>query len=622
MTSKRDEILKSGSFTSDTWVRILICVATSALVYKYFPGVENSHYYGGFILKVINPDLLQNDPILGGTSLKDSPYLLTTYYLLPRMFGELWLDDRFVLPFYFGTVLFTFFLVDRICVTLGGTDPFIRAIVIMLFLRDHKLLESEVNLAHQPDFHHSAFAIPLSLLVFWACVSRKPLWVLLASIALLLVTTPQVVPLTAGVAIIVFTWSAESKSARLAGGALTATGVIASIYVFAVYLAPPTGTALELWSILKWDWYEGMVAPFETSFGDSAQILFGVSAVILVCLATIFWPAERLNTLSVARRIVGLAFIIFLLLSLYGHFAPDALKFPQLLIFPITRQFQGVQVLAYIAAAVVLLQWAGNNRQAGRSLFVIAALGFLAIAGPGNNLRWTYLFIASGTVAAAILYISPLRNIVSRISAGKFPGNRRGAIPVLSIALPLMFALVFSIIAIRQLDSWTYLIRHGVHGSSTAAEWREVADWVRKNTAPEAEILPFQYAYTTEAIFSRPRSDTREDKLVVMRSLVSRGGRVVPKPMLFSRGLDLEHMHKTRKQLAIFERIGSAWRAGDSVRVKNELRGLPSMPDYLIVPNAESTRFQVHNVGYSLSDRIGHYSIFGRIGIQPKAHPQ
>ena len=278
----------------------VLCAFT--LTYKYFPGVENSHYYGGFVMKSLYPELMFHDPILGTEAGEIAPYAMTIYYALPKLFGELWLDDRFVLPFYFLLVLGSCVLIDRIAVMIGCTETFGRALILLLFLRDHKLLENEVNLAHQPDFHHSAFAVPLSLLVFWMCIARKPLWMLLGSIGLLAATTAQVVPLVGGSALLAYTVYADTRSGRLWGSGLVLAGILASVYVFVFYLAPPAGTELSLWEILKWEWYEGMVAPFELSFGSTDQILFGLIVVTAVCSVAIFCPACTRRHASVHRQ--------------------------------------------------------------------------------------------------------------------------------------------------------------------------------------------------------------------------------------------------------------------------------------------------------------------------------
>ena len=144
-------------------VGIAIVLCAVFLSIKYFPGVESSHYYAGFILSAIDPTLLAEDPIVGAEIGATSPYKLTAYYLLPKLFGRLWLDDRFIAVFYVLTVAAAFFFADRIAVRLGASNLLVRLSVLLLFLRDHALFENQVNFAHQPDFHHSALATPLIL---------------------------------------------------------------------------------------------------------------------------------------------------------------------------------------------------------------------------------------------------------------------------------------------------------------------------------------------------------------------------------------------------------------------------------------------------------------------------
>ena len=588
----------------------VLCAFT--LTYKYFPGVENSHYYGGFVMKSLYPELMFHDPILGTEAGEIAPYAMTIYYALPKLFGELWLDDRFVLPFYFLLVLGSCVLIDRIAVMIGCTETFGRALILLLFLRDHKLLENEVNLAHQPDFHHSAFAVPLSLLVFWMCIARKPLWMLLGSIGLLAATTAQVVPLVGGSALLAYTVYADTRSGRLWGSGLVLAGILASVYVFVFYLAPPAGTELSLWEILKWEWYEGMVAPFELSFGSTDQILFGLIVVTAVCSVAIFWPVRGGTPLSIARCIVAVSAIVFAALAIYGHWAPDAAKWPQLLMFPVTRQFQGAQVLAYVVAGFVVLEWVRLSPTHARTSIAVALIGLFLIAGPGNNLQWVLLFC--GAAAAAICLNIGIKRTWKSYPAsflGKC-GAENPALQILVISSMIVFAIVYAASGVRQANAWVYLAREGIHGSSTVAEWTDVSRWVRSNLPKDAIVVPFQYRYTTGSIFDRPRSDSRDDDLVVTRSLMSRTGKIVPKPMLLSRGLDIGHFMHTRAELDHLTDIGTRWQKGDASGVSRGLNALAQQADYLIFPIREADKLEPERIGFQPLMKIGHYQILVR----------
>jgi len=594
-------------------IGVLCAVCAIALTYKYFPGLENSHWYGGFVMKSLYPELMVNDPILGAMAAGEiAPYAMTIYYALPQVFGELWLDDRFVLPFYFMLVLAACVLVDRIAVAIGCTETFCRALIVLLFLRDHKLLESEVNLAHQPDFHHSAFAVPLSLLVFWVCIARKPLWMLLGSLAILAATTAQVAPLVGGAALLAYTLHADTRSQRLWGGVFILAGLLAAVYVFAFYLAPPSGTELALWKILKWEWYEGMVAPFELSFGAADQILFGLVVVTAVCATAIFWPTNGGTSLSIAKCIIAVSAIGFAALSVYGHWAPNAIKWPQLLMFPITRQFQGAQVLAYVVAGFVILKWISSKPTHTRTSISVALIGLFLVAGPGNNPQWVLLF--TGATVAAICLSFGLKRVWKTYPTSPLGkcGAENPALQILVISSTIMFATVYAIIAVRQANAWAYLAREGIHGSSTVAEWTDISRWARGNLPKDTIILPFQYRYTTRSIFDRPRSDSRDDDLVVTRSLMSRTGKIVPKPLLLSRGLDIDHFLHTRKELNLLTNIGVQWQKGDVYGVSSGLNALSQRADYLIFPVREAAKLDPEKIGFRPLKKVGHYQILVR----------
>ncbi|MDP6885149.1 MAG: hypothetical protein QF830_13530, partial [Rhodospirillales bacterium] len=94
---------------------VLLCIILCSvfLSIKYFSGIENTFYYAGFVMKAIHPELLTTDPIVGNDlTSTTSPYKLTLYYLLPKLVGEIWLDDRLIAVLYILTVAAAFLAAD------------------------------------------------------------------------------------------------------------------------------------------------------------------------------------------------------------------------------------------------------------------------------------------------------------------------------------------------------------------------------------------------------------------------------------------------------------------------------------------------------------------------------
>ena len=105
-------------------IYLLIFVFSALLTLKYFPGLENETNYAGFSFLAIYPDALQGDPFYGpDRGLFDSAVAvrLSGVYLLPKLLGEIWLDDRFIVFVYLALVAASFLAIDRISVLVGAT---------------------------------------------------------------------------------------------------------------------------------------------------------------------------------------------------------------------------------------------------------------------------------------------------------------------------------------------------------------------------------------------------------------------------------------------------------------------------------------------------------------------
>ena len=293
-TSDRDNMI----------IRIAILVCAALLSFKYFPGLESSGYYAGFVIDAIHPELMNKDPIVGGdVSLTDSPYKLTLYYMLPRIFGELWLDDRFVFIFYFLSVLAGFYLIDRLMQTLGRTAWEERIIVQLLFLKDHSIFENSVNLAHIPDFHHSALALPLALWVLWAAISGKRLITVLCISTLLIATSLQVAPGTILFALIAIAVRGN-KTDKIASIGLLFAGCIAAFFVMFYKIDIPESDRLAVWNLFVFNWYEGMVAPFDLTFRGMFWALFSNGIFAFVLGACILLPKTNKPSVQAVKAVL------------------------------------------------------------------------------------------------------------------------------------------------------------------------------------------------------------------------------------------------------------------------------------------------------------------------------
>ncbi|GAB6052587.1 hypothetical protein JCM17960_14070 [Magnetospira thiophila] len=549
-------------------VMLLGMLCAALLSIKYFPGVEGNAYYAGFVLKSLYPDLMTQDPIVGNAlSSTSSPYKLTLYYLLPKIFGELWLDDRFTAPFYILVVAASFFAADRIAVAFGLRGAWGRVIVQLMFLRDHMIMENAVNFAHQPDFHHSAVVFPIGLWLFWAVIREKSLAVILVIGALLGAVSPQVAPYALGMSLAAVGLTRNGRE-RTISLALLALGMVAAVYLFGFHLAVPEADRLHIWELLVYHWYEGMVLPFDDRYMGTAFVASGVMIFSGIIGIVLFWPTEKTPALAAARVILTVAFVAWVLMGLYVQFAPEAWRYPQLLLFPITRQMQFPQVLAYVGVTVLMLNWLRDGPSLLRAGVSGLVLFVLVVAGPGNLDLW------SGLLGGGLI-LSLLGHVYWKRSAGLSVQERVADDfrSLFGVAMFLAMGVAMGVSSWQKWPDWEYQFKTGIHGSSSSAPWVEASKWIRHNTPKQAVVLPIEFA-----------TDPSSQSLMIRRAIISRGGRATPQPMMLSHGLNLKHFLFAEEQRAIARTLMDSWFQMSPMDIAGQIARLEPTPDYILAP--------------------------------------
>tara|TARA_R110000868_G_C10934114_1_gene766577 strand:+ start:288 stop:2075 length:1788 start_codon:yes stop_codon:yes gene_type:complete len=566
MPLQKDNFIWSEKYI--IWSIIFTC--SILLTFKYYPGIENSTYYAGFILRAIDPTLMPLDPIVGDEISGHSPYKVTIYYFLPKIFGTLWLDDRFVVFFYLATVIFTFWLADKTAVALGAKNIFIRASVLLIFVRDHQVIENLVNFAHQPDFHHSALAIPASLSVIYLSLKyRNILLTVVAGLSISLISI-QIAPFTLGFALLAIAVASDGKNRKIAVSILV-FGAIAFIALIFKVMPVPASDRVALWNLIVSNWYEGMVAPFDVAFYQSIWDAAAKNTMFIALLsAAALWPANGNKAVKGAKAIFGISLLIFICLGLYGQFAPDALKYPELILFAVTRQLQTPQILAVICLIVLCLNWMQRDPSIYRGLGAFITVLFLVILGPGNHLQWGVLFVLSSL--AVVIILTPKAR---PISDGFFTQRLFKLFPmIIFLALFTTMTIATAGSAHQKFSDWKILFATGVHGASASAKWINISRYLAENTPKSAVVLPFEYT-----------DPAKQTALGVRRNIASRSGRAVPWAMRLSKGLNLEWFLYANKLYDQHKTISAAWMARDVKKAVNVISEIHPTVDYVVIPD-------------------------------------
>lgn len=589
---------------------VLFCAVFLSI--KYFPGLEGG-FYAGFSINAIYPELMANDPVVGNmSSSAGSPYKSTIFYLFPKIFGDIWLDDRFIAGLYILMVATAFLAADRIAVALGAKGVFERITILLFFLKDHQILDNVVIFAHNPDFNHSALALPIGLWLLYAAISGRNLWIVIGLSLLLALVSVQVAPFTAGMALIAAAVIGRRRD-RIIVTVLGIGGTAMLLWALFFYIQVPREDWNSIWNQLTVQWYEGMVLPFDTRFTGLGKVLSGNLIFAFILGGVLLWPAKSRPALKATRAVTALSLGALLILGLYGQFAPDGWKVPQLLLFPVARQLQYPQILASIALMVILFRWVEST--GGVKQTVVAGLVFLVllVSGPGNFDLWIGLSALSMAVSLLALYVLWRRQPGFALSPPA-PGASVGAFlvgshrQIICLTFTLTMSVAMAVGAWQKLPAWQFLARTGIHGASENARWIGVTQYIKDNTSIDAVVLPMRIASPNEV---RP-GVRQSENLVPRRSIASRSGRALPLPLMLTRGLNLKYFEFVGRQNRLLETITTNWMTGNTALVTEAIFRLDLVPDYLVVPSAVVGRMDPGVLPYSAKKEIGGFTVLRR----------
>lgn len=573
-----------------------LIVAALLLSLKYFPGLENEVAYSGNAYQIIHPDAFAGDPYRGPEHpISARPLQLTAMYALVKAVGDLWLDDRFVFLVYWGLVAVGLAGIDRTAKLLGANGITERAIILLMFLKDHAVLDHSVRLAHHQDVNHMAFAIPIIIWLIYVTLARKDLGVVLAISAVLTAFSIRnaAIPVSA---CLIITAVLGARRERMVVAALFIAGLAIAYWGLFHFFAVPEMARLELWEHIKTQ-EEGDANPFLGGDGHWVRVSVWGAIVLggyLACRGDS--PAHR-----GARLYLLIGALTFLVGGAYISFAPDAIKFPLLIGFAPNRALAWVQNLAYIAIVAGLFRWAGEQATAKAAIIATAVILVLFIVGPGNHVKWLALTASASVLVVAVYWIGRPEILARRRSTMTLADHLTAAWPVAcmqTLVVVLGLALAKGIVDHRAAIGT--MLADGVWGDSASAPWIGVAEYVRDNTPAGVSILPLTYA------------DAGNTRLTATRSLGTRAGRAMPVPEVY--GADFRSpaaWQRMYQQLAVLEAIEKALMRRDFAGAAESIEHLLPFPDYILLP--EGVLDHTATIGpYRLAHRIRGYALLKR----------
>ena len=588
---------------------------------KYFPGLENPAAYAGNVFQAIHPDAFPGDPYIGPErSLWKKPFQLSLFYVLVKLGGEIWLDDRFTAAVYLGLVLAGMVGIDRIARLAGLGDVLPRLAVQLVYMRDHQALSHNVTFAHQQDVNHAAFAIPVIIWLIYATVARKSLWLILFLCLLLAGISIKNAPWVIAYCLIIAAVNGGKRDRAVVIGVFAAA--LAAFYVAVVHLFPiPEEDRMTIWNLVfRYGEIGSDANPFYFTTPpynpDLPTMLLKNAVFVGLCLSAVFVPGPDNAALRSLRLFVGLGLGVWLFGGLYMSFAPDGWKIPQMLPFSLVRSLGWPQTVAYLVIMICLFHWLRQDETVRRVLAATVVLGVLLVIGPGNHELWAALFVLSAAVVVAGHVVR------GRMAAGGGedgntalgpPGGRIARrYPLVFVqALTLTIGVAFASTIWSRLPYWRTWAETGVFGYATSAEWIGVAEYFRQNTPKDASVLPLQYGLP-----SHPRT---RDTLMAARYLATRSGRTTPVINELSDMFNLEGWYRELHQQELLRRVAEAFQAGWWDVAAHEVTQLVLVPDYIVLPSAiwdtqrRVSAVKIDVLPYAEETRVRDYVILRRV---------
>lgn len=558
-----------------------------ALLYTLalFPGLEWYSGYFGYTYKTLHPESFPADKYMPA----GNPTSLSSYYLLVRLVGDLWLDDRFTMAVFLGLVVLALVGVDRTAWVLGAERLEERLLVIALMALGHRFRDNIAIIVTNADFYAGTFAgVAAIWLIYLALSGARPWWILGGVLVLGTLNArwawfPSLLALTL---------MARERLSRRGQAALLAGAVTAGVLAWAVYAAwlrPPGGE--HAWVFDDLVRREGSeVNPFLDAPLANLKyfVLLGLGLLIAV-------PAEAQRRR--VRTVVALGALLWVAGGVYLSHAPDLLKVPYLAALAPNRATQWPQYVLFLSIAVGALVMMREASMARRLAGVLVLATLYATFSPLRMLRF-------GLVWGALLVVALWWDRRTSRAGAAGPGGgwlgRCDVVKVSAAALLFLTLGAYGKAAVERYPDLRFLARHGVMGGHPSAKWVGVDEFVRRNTEVDATILPL-----ADGDYPWRRGLMHETSLRI------RTGRSTPMGPRSAILFDYRRLKELETDRRHMDRMLEAWRSGDVQGVERELEHFKPV-DYIIVDGRVAGPIQDRLTDYRVQASIGKFTILRR----------
>jgi len=556
-----------------------------------FRGLEPTSGYFGNAYQALHPDSFPDDPFMSPAR----PTMHSLVYLLVKLVGERWLDDRVTFVVFMGLTAAALLGIDRTARLLGATRAGERIAILSLMLLGHQILNNRGFAVDCIDFSPTVFAAPVIIWLLHASLAGSaprrviPLMALVPLISLKSAAMPL---LLAGTLL----WKDRlgARGRRIAG--LAALGLVAaSLAVYYAFVRPPDGS--HPWV------FDHLVREDPSEADPFKNPPMGSALFLAMCAAGLVMRGPNPAAMERVKVVAGLGGLVWLLGGLYVSLAPDGLKIPYLAAAHPPRMLWWTQYVLYLALGVGLLKgvqqarsWAGLGAAWG----VLMALYLLHDT---FHAKLAVVVIGMSVVMTGVA----LRRLSGSGAQSPQPSARSQGIVVamrpawrlraVSVAMAVGVLSLYGIGTLhRRLDALRSLVRHGVMGDNETAKWVGVNEYVRSSTPASATFLALSVA--------RDGRTLMHDGFLRVRT-----GR----SMLFGHpvGLyfDARSLRWYDEQLGRINALLSAWDRRQPDEVSRALSDLGA-PDYVVAPTGRSEWLREHpEFPYAADTAIGHFTV-------------
>ncbi|MBD3271408.1 MAG: hypothetical protein GF384_02575 [Elusimicrobia bacterium] len=568
----------------DIWYYVLIAVFGMLFSLAYFLGVDAHSGYYGFVCKILYPETF-----LGDAQHVLHPASISLYTLLVKLFGPLWLDDRFNIVIYGILYIITAAAVHKILGLFGVKNNLTKLAIIAVLTVNHQFLENVTQLLDPHSYRPSTYAHPIGMWLAYLILKGSSAYAICGVSLILLLTSVK-----------------NGWHPAFVSGIFVLREHIKMKWKWIVGILVG-GLIVFLIGNLIWNFMNGTIEKNSLLFdyllsdmdGSEAHPFMDGSGIFVYLFLFILAMYAQTNNKFVTVRIhtiLIISVILYFLGGIYYSFTPVSLKVPLFIAFAVNRSVWWSLLITFIFLGSYfgrMYEGSTGKKKILYGLFFIALylfplfdyVTFRNYFAPPHIIIPKLRLFALGIIGMGIVFIFVLY---------KLAWDKRRFINLNTVLyVPVIVATILSL---GLMVTWRshflkLLLHHGIMGTAKSVQWVGVNEYFFNETDPKSTVVAL--------------SDWGGN-ISFDTSLRVRSGRSMPVGTNVGIYFDREKLIEMKEKVTTGEQLAQAWEQGDIAGSKRALELLGS-PDYFVVP--ARTMHDIKNLGYTQLIKINKFII-------------